>query len=80
MTVTASPNTTPTDTVLRDSAQAEGLRRTARRRRMLEPRWIATFVMKAFFSVIILGLALFPLAWMVISGFKIGRASCRERV
>ena len=68
MTVTASPNTTPTDTVLRDSAQAEGLRRTARRRRMLEPRWIATFVMKAFFSVIILGLA------------QIGRASCRERV
>lgn len=71
MTVTSGPNTTPTDTVLRDSAQAAGMRRTARRRRMLEPTWIATFLMKAFFSVIILGLALFPLAWMVISGFKI---------
>ncbi|MCT1774701.1 carbohydrate ABC transporter permease [Brachybacterium sp. p3-SID957] len=30
-----------------------------------------TFLMKAFFSLIIVMLALFPLAWMVISGFKI---------
>lgn len=38
---------------------------------MLQPRWMLTFLMKAFFSLIIVMLALFPLAWMVISGFKI---------
>lgn len=54
-----------------DDAQARSLRRRARRRRMLSPRWIATFLLKTVVSVIIIGLALFPLAWMVISGFKI---------
>nr|WP_276546007.1 carbohydrate ABC transporter permease [Brachybacterium muris] len=56
---------------MQDAAQAASVRRTARRRRMLHPRWMLTFLMKAFFSLIIVMLALFPLAWMVISGFKI---------
>ncbi|MDN5688391.1 MAG: carbohydrate ABC transporter permease [Brachybacterium sp.] len=38
---------------------------------MLQPRWILTFLMKVFFSLLIVTLALFPLAWMIISGFKI---------
>ncbi len=51
--------------------EARALRRRARRRTMLHPAWIARFLLKAVFSIIIIGLALFPLAWMVISGFKI---------
>lgn len=67
---TTAPEQDPT-ALARDDEQARALRRKARRQRMLSPRWIAAFVMKAFFTLIIIGLALFPLAWMVISGFKI---------
>lgn len=41
------------------------------RRRTLTPQRLATNAVKAIFTIIIVGLALFPLAWMVISGFKI---------
>lgn len=52
-------------------ARATEERRRARRRRLLQPQTLFVLLVKAFFSVIIVLLALFPLAWMVISGFKI---------
>ncbi|GAA1487857.1 carbohydrate ABC transporter permease [Brachybacterium sacelli] len=59
LTETAAPTTAPAD------------RRTARRRRMLQPRWMLIVALKALVSLAIVALALFPLAWMIISGFKI---------
>ena len=52
-------------------ADAASLRRQARRRQMLRPGRLLRLLVKALFSVLIVFLALFPLAWMVISGFKI---------
>ena len=52
-------------------ANAASLRRQARRRQMLRPGRLLRLLVKALFSVLIVFLALFPLAWMVISGFKI---------
>lgn len=59
--------TTSTDAQL----SAVQLRRKARRQQMLQPTRIARILVKALFSAIIIFLALFPLAWMIISGFKI---------
>lgn len=66
LTEARAPRSTPNT-----GADAVQLRRGARRRRMLEPRWILTFAVKAFFSLVIVFMALFPLAWMIISGFKL---------
>ena len=52
-------------------ADAASLRRQARRRQMVRPGRLLRLLVKALFSVLIVFLALFPLAWMVISGFKI---------
>ncbi|MGO1480127.1 MAG: carbohydrate ABC transporter permease [Brachybacterium sp.] len=68
MTVLTDPRP---HTPLGSSGHASGLRRRARRRRFLHPRTLLGLVVKAFFSVLIVFMALFPLAWMIISGFKI---------
>lgn len=54
-----------------ETARLVALRRRARRQRYLSPRWIATVLLKMVCTAVIIGLALFPLAWMVISGFKL---------
>lgn len=54
-----------------DAAHAMAVRRSARRRRSLQPRHLASFVLRTLAAAVIVLLALFPLAWMVISGFKI---------
>ncbi|HJG90433.1 MAG TPA: carbohydrate ABC transporter permease [Brachybacterium massiliense] len=58
-------------TPLGGTEDAASLRRRARRRRILHPMQLLRFLVKAFFSLLIVFLALFPLAWMIISGFKI---------
>jgi multiple sugar transport system permease protein len=50
---------------------AASLRRRTRRRTLLQPGRLLRLLVKAFFSALIVFLALFPLAWMIISGFKI---------
>lgn len=52
-------------------------RRRARRRQALTPAGIARMLMKGVFSAMVIGLALFPLAWMVISGFKMRKEVVR---
>lgn len=73
----SAPTTTPhspaagPEAGILDRDEAKAIRARARRQKMLSPRWILTFLVKALFSAIIIGMALFPLAWMVISGFKL---------
>lgn len=50
---------------------AASLRRRTRRRTLLQPGRLLRLLAKAVFSALIVFLALFPLAWMIISGFKI---------
>lgn len=66
LTETLPPSAPP-----RARTRATEERRRARRRRLLQPRTLLVLAVKAFFSIVIVLLALFPLAWMVISGFKI---------
>ena len=54
-----------------DAARAMAVRRSARRRRSLQPRRLVSPVLRTLAAAVIVLLALFPLAWMVISGFKI---------
>lgn len=54
-----------------DAARAMAVRRSARRRRSLQPRRLVSTVLRTLAAAVIVLLALFPLAWMVISGFKI---------
>jgi multiple sugar transport system permease protein len=68
----------PTGTAARPSADtsadpavdARAVRRLERRKRSLRPSHVAVLAGKTLATVVIVLLALFPLAWMVISGFK----------
>jgi multiple sugar transport system permease protein len=53
------------------SDEARAARRQARRGGLLRPRRLIVLVGKVLLGTLVVGLALFPLLWMVLSGFKL---------